>query len=154
MGSLAFAVGCEVVACGDGEVAQGGHHLGGAAVAGVGPVLIIGAVTTIVQGVFDGPMGAQGCAERKFAEGVRAAAGEGEDGFRFLATAGKEACAIHPRDLRDMREGQFARPHGAGLDGAGFDPAVAFIALGALRGKKPARGRAGRIVRAKRAGWL
>ena len=154
MGSFAFALRCEVVACGDGEVAQGGHHLGGAAVAGVGTVLVVGAVAPIVEGVLDAPMGAQGRAEGEFAEGVRAAAGEGEDGFRFLTTVGEEAFAIHPGDLRDMREGQFARAHGAGLHRAGFDPAVAFIALRALRGKRPARGRAGRIVRARKAGCL
>jgi len=152
--AFAFALRSEVVAGGDGEVTQGGHRVGGAAVGGLGTVLVVGAVATIVQGVLDGPMGAQGRAEGEFAEGVGAAAGEDEDGFRFLATVGEEAFAIHPCDLRDMGEGPFAGAHGAGLHRAGFDPAVAFLTVRALRGKKPARGRAGRIVPAGRAGWL
>lgn len=143
---------CEVVTCGDGEVAQGGHGLSGRTVSDAAAIFVIREVAAVVEAILDGPMGAQGGCEGEFAESLDGTAGDGEDGFGLNGAVVQLSAAVDAGNLGDMGERQFVRADGASLNGASFDAAVAFFMAGALRGKKPAPGGAGRNVRAERAG--
>lgn len=48
----------EVVASSDGEIAKGGHDLSGRSFLELGAIFVVGAVTAVVDGVFDSPVGA------------------------------------------------------------------------------------------------
>lgn len=138
----------------EGEVAEGGHDLGGGLFVKLGAIFIVSAVAGIVDTVFNGPVGAEGRSEREFAEGVGGATGDGEDGLLLEGAVDQLAAAVDASDLCDMGEGQLSGTHVAGVNGAGLDATMAFFALGASRGKKPAPGRAGHSVRAVRADCL
>jgi len=60
----ASAAGSEVVAGSDGEIAKGGHDLSGRLFLELGAILVVGAVATVVDGVFDAPVRTQGRRER------------------------------------------------------------------------------------------
>jgi hypothetical protein len=138
----------------DRQVTQGSHHLGGAAVLDLMAIFVVGAVATIMEAVFDGPMITQRGAEREFAEFLPATAGDSKDRFGFDAAIRKLPAAIDSCDLRDMWEGQFAWQDRARLDRADLEASVTLFANVALRGKKPALGRAGCTVRARWVGCL
>jgi hypothetical protein len=142
------------MASGDGEIAEGSHNLGGSAVLDLVTVLVIGAITAIVEAVLDGPMGAQGFGEREFAQGFRRTAGDSKYGLGLDFSVLEIPNAVDPGDLSDVRERQLVGTNGAGEHGAGLDATVALFANAALRGKKPALRRAGRIVREARSGCL
>lgn len=148
----ALTLRCEVMTCGDCEVAQGGHGLGGGAVSDAAAIFVIGEVAAVVEAVLDSPVGAQGGCEGELAESLTGAAGDGEDGFGLNGAVVQLAAAVDSGKLGDMGEGQLVGADGAGLGGAGFDATVSFFTTGALRGEKPALGGAGRIVREERAG--
>ena len=103
--ALALAEGCEVVAHGDREVAQGRQDLRGQGMAHLAAVFIVGAVAAVVQRVLDAPVGLERGGEREFAELRGRTAGEYEERFGLNLAIGKLAAAVHARDLRDVREG-------------------------------------------------
>jgi hypothetical protein len=150
-GARAFAltVWCEKVARSDGEITEGSHNLCSTAVLDLMAVFVVGAVAPVVEAVFDGPMGAQGGPEREGAEFFRRAARDGENGLGLNASVRKLPAAVDAGDLREVGIGQFRRTNCASEDRSGFDAPVAFFPNVALRGKKPAPGRGGCIVRAR-----
>ena len=151
-GALALAAQREVMTGRDREVAQPREHLRGTAVLELAAVFVLGAVAAVVQRVFDAPVRAERGREGVGVELRDRAAGEDEDGLGFNLAVGELPAAVHARDLRDLRKGAFAAGDCAGLDHAGFDPAVA---LGDI---VPFRGWTGsgwsRARASPRVGWL
>lgn len=78
----------EVVAGGNGEVAEGGQDLSGRVALDLAAVLVVGEVAAVVDAVFDAPVGAEGGAQGEFAQGVGRAAGDGKDGFLLNLAVG------------------------------------------------------------------
>ena len=121
----------------DGKIAEGGHGLGSGTAADTASVFIEGDIADPVEAVFNRPMAAT-----QTEQGLRTGmfgfkTGDAVNGFgaEFLRHDFRRF-TLNGDDLGGVGKIQITVELCAGPDAADFDPAVAFIGCGVLRGEK------------------
>ena len=121
---------------GDDEVAQAGHHLSSRSFADLAAIFIKGDIPNPVEAIFNRPMIPAQRDQAGRAGLLGSETGQAIDGFA-AAFAGDDFgdVALDAENLGRIREGEIVGQFGAGPDLADFQPAVAFIGGGVLRGE-------------------